>query len=104
MLRLFPYIRKYTVPILVTILLLFVQANADLTLPDYLSKIVNIGIQQGGVDSAVPAALREQTYQRLNFFLTDAEQAQVAQAYVRVEPTAANYAEYQAKYTALNGQ
>ncbi len=104
MLRLFPYIRKYTLPILITIVLLFIQANADLTLPDYLSKIVNIGIQQGGVDSSVPAALREQTYQRLAFFLTDAEQAQVAQAYVRVEPSAANYAQYQAKYAALNGQ
>jgi len=103
MLRLFPYIRKYTAPILITIALLFIQANADLTLPDYLSKIVNIGIQQGGVDSAVPAALREQTYQRMVFFLTEAEQAQVAQAYARVEPSAANYAEYQSKYTALNG-
>ncbi len=41
-------------------MLLFIQANADLTLPDYRSKIVNIGIQQGSVDSAIPAALRAQ--------------------------------------------
>ncbi len=57
MLKLFPFIRRYTPLILISILLLFVQANADLTLPDYLSKIVNIGIQQNGVED--PALLMQ---------------------------------------------
>ena len=42
-----------------TIILLFAQANFDLALPDYLSRIVNYGIQQGGVENAVPIAIRQ---------------------------------------------
>lgn len=104
MLRLFPYIRRYTPSILLAILLLFVQANADLTLPDYLSKIVTIGIQQGGVESSAPAALRAETYQRALLFLDAAEQAQVESAYEQVQPSDAAYADLQNQYPALNGQ
>ncbi len=82
MLKLFPYIRRYTLPILASVLLLFVQANADLTLPDYLSKIVNIGIQQGGVAEVLPTALRPVTYQRLSLFLNSQEQERVQAAYL----------------------
>ncbi|GAB4401428.1 MAG: ABC transporter ATP-binding protein [Anaerolineales bacterium] len=104
MLKLFPYIRQYTLPILAAILLLFLQANADLTLPDYLSKIVNEGIQQGGVENAVPAAMRAETYRRMNFFLTADEQTLVAQAYQQVDSTSSKYANYQKDYPALNGE
>lgn len=45
MIKLFPYIRKYYLMIAVVIILLFIQAMADLTLPDYLADIVNYGIQ-----------------------------------------------------------
>ena len=104
MLRLFRFIRHYTPLILGAIVLLFVQANADLALPDYLSHIVNIGIQQGGVDSAVPRALRASTFERGLLFLTPDEAARVQEAYVRVEPTAADYPAYQAQYPGLGGQ
>ena len=56
MLRLLRFLKPYVLLILLNILLLYVQANADLALPDYLSRIVNIGIQQSGVESAVQAA------------------------------------------------
>ena len=104
MLKLFPYIRRYTLPILAAILLLFVQANADLTLPDYLSKIVNIGIQQNGVASAVPPVMRAQTYQRISLFLTADELTQMEQAYRRVEPANADYADLARQYPALDGK
>lgn len=104
MLKLFPYIRRYTLPILAAVLLLFVQANADLTLPDYLSKIVNIGIQQNGVESAVPSAMRGQTYQRMSLFLMPDEQAQIEQAYRRVQIGDADYADLAKQYSALDGQ
>jgi len=45
MIKLFPFIRKYYLMIALVIVLLFIQAMADLTLPDYLAKIVNYGIQ-----------------------------------------------------------
>jgi len=104
MLKLFPYIRRYTLPILAAILLLFVQANADLTLPDYLSKIVNIGIQQNGIASAVPSVIRAQTYQRISLFLTADELTQMEQAYRRVEPADADYANLARQYPALDGK
>ncbi len=104
MLRLFPYIRRYAPSIALAILLLFVQANADLTLPDYLSKIVTIGIQQGGVESPVPAALRAETYQRLSLLLPPEAAAQVESAYAPVQPSDAAYPDVQKRYPAADGQ
>ena len=103
MIRLFPYIKRYTLPILITILLLFAQAQADLTLPDYLSKIVNYGIQQGGIDSSVPSAMRESTYQHISLFLSAEEKTQLDAAYILVEPTSSDYAALNEKYPALDG-
>lgn len=69
--------------LLVAIVLLFIRANADLALPDYLSRIVNVGIQQGGVDHVLPSALRETTMERLLLFLSD-EQATALLAQYRL--------------------
>jgi ATP-binding cassette subfamily B protein len=79
--------------ILLTIVLLFVQANADLALPDYLSRIVNNGIQQGGVENAVPTAIRASQMDHLLLFLTPDEQARVMAAYALVDAESPNYAE-----------
>lgn len=46
---------------IIIITLLIVQAMAELALPDYTSKIVNVGIQQGGIESCVPEVMREKT-------------------------------------------
>lgn len=104
MLKLFPYIKKYYLMILAAIVLLFVQANVDLTLPDYLSRIVNIGIQQGGVDSEIPSAMRASTFERIQLFLTPEESNVVANAYQLVKPTDADYATYLKQYPAAEGQ
>src|SRR3990170_1865892 len=85
MLRLARYLKPYILLILLTIVLLFVQANADLALPDYLSRIVNNGIQQGGVENAVPTALRSSTMDHLQLFLTPDEQSRVQAAYTLVD-------------------
>lgn len=79
--------------ILLTIGLLFVQANADLALPDYLSRIVNNGIQQGGVENAVPTVLRASTMEHLQLFLAPDEQASVMAAYTLVDASSPDYAE-----------
>ncbi len=70
MLRLRKYLKPYLLLILITIVLLFVQANADLALPDYLSRIVNNGIQQGGVENAVPVAIRQSQMDKLLTFVS----------------------------------
>ncbi|MCX8014186.1 MAG: ABC transporter ATP-binding protein, partial [Rectinema sp.] len=67
--NLFRHLRPYWASILVVVVLLFIQANADLSLPDYLSKIVNIGIQQGGLEPDLPEVIRVSTYEAFKQFL-----------------------------------
>ena len=98
MLKLFPYIKRYYLMIIGAILLLFLQANVDLTLPDYLSRIVNIGIQQGGVEITIPEGMGESTYEEIQLFLTADEVEIVANAYRLIEPGDLAYMETIAKY------
>lgn len=91
MLRIFRYLKPYTLSVLVVILLLFGQAMAELSLPNYMSKIVNIGIQQGGIENAVPEVLRSSQLERMLLFLTPDEQAAVRAAYTPLEPTSPAY-------------
>lgn len=65
MIRLLRYIKPYLLIFLGAVLLLFVQANLELALPDFMSRIVNTGIQQGGVEDAIPRALRAATMEGL---------------------------------------
>ncbi len=97
------YVRPYLGMVLLTLLLLFVQANASLALPDYMARIVNNGIQQGGVEDPVAEALRARTWDRLLLFLTPEEEALVRSAYRRVDPGDPEYGELKARYPALEG-
>ncbi|HPH94868.1 MAG TPA: ABC transporter ATP-binding protein [Anaerolineaceae bacterium] len=90
MLRLVKYLKPYLPAILLAIVLLFVQANADLSLPDYLSKIVNIGVQQGGIEQAVPQAIRQSEMDRVMIFLNAEEKAAVLGAYTLKETSSAD--------------
>ncbi|GAP11645.1 ABC-type multidrug transport system, ATPase and permease components [Bellilinea caldifistulae] len=92
MFRILKYLKPFALPLILAILLLFVQANADLALPDYLSRIVNVGIQQGGVENGLPQAMRQTTMQHLGLFLTSTEKEQVLNAYRLVDQTDADFA------------
>ncbi len=92
MLRLVKYLKPYILLILIAIALLFVQANADLALPDYLSRIVNVGIQQGGVESAVPAAIRQSEMNRLFYFMSAEDKSAVLADYTLVDKSSPEYA------------
>ena len=84
--RLLKYLKPYSFLIILSIILLFVQANADLALPDYLSRIVNYGIQQNGVENAVPLAIRQSEMEKLFLFMKPDEKELVLNAYHAVEP------------------
>ena len=56
--KIIKYLRPFVWSIIAIFLLLFAQAMADLSLPGYMSNIVNIGIQAGGIENAVPQAVR----------------------------------------------
>jgi len=98
MLRLRSYLKPYALMLAVTIILLFAQANFDLALPDYLAQIVNTGIQQGGIDSPVPEAMRRETMERLALFMSVKDEAAVRAAYTLVEPGSGTADEYASTY------
>lgn len=104
MLRLIKYLRPYLGLIVLAIALLFVQANADLALPDYLSRIVNNGIQQNGVENAVPSAVRQSEMDKLTLFMTDEEQTQVLGDYQLIEPGTAEATQYADDYPILSSE
>ena len=101
MLRLARYLKPYVLLILLAIALLFVQANADLALPDYMSKIVNNGIQQGGVENAVPEAIRQSEMNKLVIFMSADDKALVLGDYTLVDKNSPDYATYVKEYPAL---
>jgi ATP-binding cassette subfamily B multidrug efflux pump len=99
--RLVKYLRPYILLILITVVLLFVQANADLALPDYLSRIVNDGIQQGGVENAVPVAIRQSEMDKLVLFMGAQDKALVLNSYLLVESISPDAQQYIKDYPAL---
>ncbi|MFZ6018526.1 MAG: ABC transporter ATP-binding protein [Chloroflexota bacterium] len=101
MFRILKYLKPFALPLILAILLLFVQANADLALPDYLSRIVNVGIQQGGVENGLPQAMRQTTMQHLGLFLTPDEKEQVLKSYRLVDQTDADFASLVKTYPLL---
>ncbi len=73
MLKILGYLRKTSISVIIIVLLLCVQAAADLALPDYTSKIVNIGIQQNGIENQTPEAIRKSQMDDLLLFTKDDE-------------------------------
>jgi len=101
MLRLTKYLKPYLLLILITIVLLFVQANADLALPDYLAKIINVGIQQGGIENAVPEAIRQSEMDKLLLFMSPEEKEVVLNNYTLVDQNSPDYEQSVQDYPAL---
>ena len=86
MIRLKKYILPYWKSILFAIIMVVVVAAADLSLPDLLSQIINIGIQQRGIQSAAPDALSPETMQSLQALQSPEEQAALLTFYELVDP------------------
>jgi len=101
MTRLAKYIKPYSLMLITAILLLFAQANFDLALPDYLSRIVNTGIQQGGVENAVPVAIRQSEMDRVLMFIDASEKDSVLADYTLVYSNSPDYQTYLKDYPAL---
>ncbi|HKZ44598.1 MAG TPA: ABC transporter ATP-binding protein [Anaerolineales bacterium] len=102
MLRLIKYLKPYTLLILLSIALLFVQATADLALPDYMANIVNIGIQQNGVENAVPQAIRQTTLDRASIFMTTDEKNRILSDYTLISKDSPDYQTYLESYPLLS--
>lgn len=104
MLKIMKYLKKSAVSVVAIIILLLIQALCDISLPDYTSKIVNVGIQQGGIENAVPEVIKENELKRLLMFVDNDDKDAVEDAYTLVksgDTSYENYDEYVEKYPKL---
>ena len=74
MLKVLKNLKESWLSVIAIVVLLIVQAAGDLTLPDYTSKIVNIGIQSGGIENPAPEVIRKSEMDNLLIFTEDDEQ------------------------------
>ena len=89
MFKIFRYLKDSKAMVLSIIVLLVIQAGCDLSLPQYTSDIVDVGIQQGGIERATPEIMRKETYENLTLFMTE-EEIQIVEPYY-TENSEGNY-------------
>lgn len=99
MLKLFKYLKSSILSIIVIILLLVTQAICDLKLPEYTSEIVNVGIQQNGIESAAATVITAEKYDNIVLFLSDDEKEYLSNYYDLL--TTEDYDNYKDKYPIL---
>ncbi len=85
MIKLRRYLKPFIVSILIVIGLLYVQAQTELALPDYMSKIITNGIQAGGFEDAVMDVCSKDTYDLMRVFMSEEDQKTLDEHYTLVE-------------------
>ena len=80
--NIFRNLKKYWYFVILILVLLIVQAYCDLSLPDYTSNLIDVGIANSGIEYAVPEYLSESGFQEVEAFLTDGEKEDWEAAYV----------------------
>lgn len=91
MIKLFKFLKPYGGAVLAILCVLVVQAYCDLSLPTYTSDIVNVGLQQKGIDEKVPEMIGEEDLDHLLLFVPAEKQETVKEAYVAKEAVSENY-------------
>ena len=107
MLNLLKHLKPFVGSMILAIALLFVQAICDLSLPDYMSNIVNVGIQQGGVENAVPKVIKSSEMEKLFIFMNDDEKNVVEDNYTLLDKdnlTTDEYNKYVKDYPELKNE
>lgn len=99
MLKIKRYLKPYIALLLGAVMLLFGQAMLELTLPNYMSDIVNVGLQQGGITYSAPKAIDAQSMQMIQMFMSEEDKAAAQGAYTQLE--AGDLAELQKTYPNL---
>ena len=79
--NLFKYAASYWKAMIAILLILVLQAYCDLSLPAYTSDIVNVGIQQGGIEDEVPRQIATEEMEKLLLFVSEDDQQTVMDAY-----------------------
>ena len=105
MLKILRNLKESFFSVIIIVLLLCLQAATDLALPDYTSKIVNIGIQQGGIKNVSPEVIRKS--QMENVLLLTTEDERIIDSYTLISKKSLEtkeYAKYLKNYPALEEQ
>lgn len=92
--QIFKTLKRYTFPIIMVLVLLIIQAMCDLSLPDYTSKIVNVGIQQGGIENATPLVITESEYNKILIFVDEDKKDIIKDNYELINKDDKNSKEY----------
>ena len=98
-------LKESWISVITIVLLLIVQAAGDLTLPDYTSKIVNVGIQNGGIENVAPEVIRKSEMDNMLIFTE--EDDKVLASYEEISKDNLDSAEYEKlvkKYPALENE
>ena len=107
MLNLLKHLKPFVGSMILAIALLFVQAICDISLPDYMSNIVNVGIQQGGVENAVPKVIKSSEMKKLFIFMNDDEKNIIEDNYTLLDKdnlTTDDYNKYVKDYPELKNE
>ena len=96
------YVKPYTLLVLAAVLFVFIQAMSELTLPDYMSKIVNVGIQQSGIENAVPEAISSSTMEKVLLFVPQDKKDDILNMYKLLTKSSDDYSSYLKKYPLLS--
>ncbi|MDR2105921.1 MAG: ABC transporter ATP-binding protein/permease [Coriobacteriales bacterium] len=81
MIRLARFLKPFLAGLGLVVVLLLIQAICELNLPNYMSRIVNVGIQQAGVEDSTPRALSQEGYKFITDFMSDDERSRVQDSY-----------------------
>ena len=98
-------LKESWISVIAIVLLLIVQAAGDLTLPDYTSKIVNVGIQNGGIENVAPEVIRKSEMDNLLIFTEDDDK--ILSSYEEISKENLDNSEYEKlvkKYPALENE
>ena len=91
MLKAFRYLKPYWISVVAVIVLVFSQVQAQLALPDHMSKIITYGIQYGGITESIPSAMSEKTYNHLQVFMDEESKTILEDNYVQVSQGDTSY-------------
>ncbi|MGL4548263.1 MAG: ABC transporter ATP-binding protein, partial [Eubacterium aggregans] len=86
MTKLKKYLKPFTGLLIMCVILLFIQAMSDLNLPNFMSDIINVGIQQVGIEHAAPEAISADGYDFITSFMTEDQQKTVSESYKSITP------------------
>ena len=107
MFKIFKHLKNSSFMIILIILLLAGQASCELSLPTYTSNIINIGIQQGGIENAAPNVIRAEQMEKLFIFMNNENKDTVLNNYKLLSKkslSSEEYNKYKEDYPAIENE